>query len=209
LCFFGFPGLGGESLDIWFQNLFWRQDHWLIPHEAWWGIAFAYKGPKACLIVFALFLVVIAIRPQPYYPWMTRRRAIYLLLCLALVPAICSQLRTVTHMSTPLDLKMYGGTFEHLLLFQAKPSAYPSNAFPAAHASGGFSLLGLIWASSDPKDRRAGLVISLAAGVWMGGYQIARGEHFLSHTIVTMVLAWVITLVLARWLKPESQETSA
>jgi membrane-associated PAP2 superfamily phosphatase len=206
LCFFGFPGLGGESLDIWFQNLFWDQDHWLIPHEAWWGIALAYKGPKACLIVFALFLIIVAIKPALSKSWMTRRRSIYLLLCLALVPAICSQLRSITHMSTPLDLKMYGGAFEHLLLFQTKPAVYPSNAFPAAHASGGFSLLGLAWAWPDPQRRIRGLVIGLVAGVWMGGYQIARGEHLLSHTIVTMVLAWVITLILARWLKPESQE---
>jgi membrane-associated PAP2 superfamily phosphatase len=36
----------------------------------------------------------------------------------------------------------------------------------------------------------------------MGLYQIARGEHFLSHTLATGALAWLLAAVLARWLKP-------
>ena len=203
---FGFPGLGGDALDVGFQDLFWRHDHWLIPHDAWWGITFAYTGPKAVLIGLALWLILIAIMPLAFYPWMTRRRALYMILCLALVPAICSQLRTVTHMSTPLDLKMYGGAFDHLLLFQAKPAGYPSNAFPAAHASGGFALLGIMWTTIDPLERRRGLIFGLGAGLWMGLYQIARGEHFLSHTVTTALLAWIITLLLALWLKPSQDD---
>jgi membrane-associated PAP2 superfamily phosphatase len=36
----------------------------------------------------------------------------------------------------------------------------------------------------------------------MGLYQVARGEHFLSHTLATAALAWLFAACLARWLKP-------
>jgi len=202
LIFFGFPGLGGERLDLWFQGLFWRNQQWVIAHDEPWAHALAYTGPKVILIIVAVLLLIAAFVPQRFPAWLGRRRAVYLILCLGLVPAICSQLRVVTHMSTPLDLKLFGGKFEHLLLFQAKPAGYPSNAFPAAHASGGFSLLGLAWAWTHPRGRRLGWILALVAGTWMGGYQIARGEHFLSHTLVTVLLAWLITYLLALGIKP-------
>ena len=51
-------------------------------------------------------------------------------------------------------------------------------------------------------DLRAGAVVGLAAGSAMGVYQIARGEHFLSHTLATALLAWLLCALLARWIRP-------
>ena len=99
--------------------------------------------------------------------------------------------------ATPLELKAFGGTHEHLLLFQAKPAGYPSHAFPAGHASGGFALLGLYWILKSRRWR--GLALGLGVGCWMGLYQVARGEHFLSHTLATAALAWLLCAGLA-WL---------
>jgi membrane-associated PAP2 superfamily phosphatase len=109
-------------------------------------------------------------------------------------------------MATPRALKVYGAVppnaWEHLLLFDAKPALYPSNAFPAGHASGGFALLSLAFAWGTSSARRRGVLIGCVYGGTMGLYQIARGEHFLSHTLATAVLAWLIAACLARWLKP-------
>ena len=47
--------------------------------------------------------------------------------------------------------------------------------------------------------RRAGfsaLFITAGIGWIMGLYQMMRGEHFLSHTVVSMLLAWQINLLL-------------
>ena len=38
----------------------------------------------------------------------------------------------------------------------------------------------------------------------MGLYQMARGEHFLSHTLATGLLAWLIAAALARLLRPSA-----
>jgi len=190
--FFGLPGLGGEAVDFWFQSFFWDGQAWLIPHEHEVGRAVAYDGPKALIIIWAVLLIGAAI-----FAKRVRTRALYLLACLAVVSVVCTQIRAVTGMATPLELKAFGGTHEHLLLFQAKPAGYPSHAFPAGHASGGFALLGLYWILQARRWR--GLALGLGVGCWMGFYQVARGEHFLSHTLATAALAWLLCAGLA-WL---------
>lgn len=198
--FFGLPGLGGERVDLWFQGFFWDGKAWLIPHEAPWGRWLAYDGPKAVIILFAVATLLLAIKAT--VTGAASRVLWFNLACLAAVSLLCTQLRAWSQMATPLDLKLYGGVWEHLLLLQAKPSGYPSHAFPAGHASGGFALICLYW--SWPKARRAvGLCFGLGLGLWMGLYQIARGEHFLSHTLATAALAWLVCVGLVRWIRPQ------
>lgn len=202
--FFGFRGTGGEAVDFWFQSFFWDGQVWLVPKNAGLFHAIAYTGPKILIILWAVFLIGAAMFPVRAPGWINRRRALYLLLCLAVIPVVCTQLRAVSHMATPSALAPYGGgRWAHLLLFEPKPPGYPSNAFPAGHASGGFALLSLCfaWAGSGP--RRRGMAVALLVGGWMGLYQVARGEHFLSHTLVTASLAWFFCAVFARLIRPD------
>lgn len=202
--FFGIPGAGGERVDLWFQSLFWNGHQWLIPHENALGRTLAYDGPKAVIIALAVSLIVFAV----IFP-RVRIRALYLLACLAVVSVICTQLRAISGMATPIELKAFGGTYDHLLLFQSKPAGYPSHAFPAGHASGGFALLGFYWVL-DSRRRWQGLALGLGVGCWMGIYQIGRGEHFLSHTLATAALAWFLCAGLYRLMQgPLGREVSS
>ncbi len=206
IAFFGFHGTGGEWLDFKVQSWFWDGSDWLIPKDSGWFHQFAYEGPKVVLILFAVGLLWAMAFPDWSPAWLGRRRAIYLFLAMATIALACTQLRDVTQMATPRALKVYGAVapnaWDHLLLFDAKPALYPSNAFPAGHASGGFSLLSLAFAWGVDGVRRRGVLIGCVYGGGMGLYQIARGEHFLSHTLATAALAWLIAACLARWLKP-------
>jgi membrane-associated PAP2 superfamily phosphatase len=206
LGFFGFHGTGGEWLDFQVQSWFWDGSDWLIPKDAGWFHRLAYDGPKVGLILFALWLLWAMAFPARSPAWLGRRRAAYLFLSMATIALACTQLRDVTQMATPRALKVYGAVapsaWEHLLLFDAKPLDYPSNAFPAGHASGGFALLSLAFAWDTASARRRGLLIGIIYGGAMGLYQIARGEHFLSHTLATAAIAWLVAAILARWLKP-------
>lgn len=206
LVVFGFRSLGGEALDVAFQSLFRTDSGWAVSRDVAFASApgnwLAYNGPKVALVLVALWLVAVAIRPALGPAALGRRRALYLLACLALVPVVCTQLRAATRMTTPADVTLYGGRWEHRLLFEAKPEGYPSRAFPAGHASGGFALLGLAYAWGAARARQLGALAGLLAGGGMGLYQIARGEHFLSHTLVTAALAWLICAGLARWMTP-------
>jgi membrane-associated PAP2 superfamily phosphatase len=204
LAFFGCHGTGGEWLDFQVQAWFWDGQDWLIPKDAGWSHRLAYEGPKAALALFAVWLLWAIAWPARAPGLMGRRRALYLFLALAVVAVACTQLRAVTSMATPRQLTMYGASpgVPHLLLFDAKPPGYPSAAFPAGHASGGFALLALAFAWESPRARRRGALLGLVFGGAMGLYQIARGEHFLSHTLATAALAWLLAALLARWLRP-------
>jgi membrane-associated PAP2 superfamily phosphatase len=204
--FFGFHRTGGEWLDFQVQSWFWDGKDWLIPKDSGWFHRLAYDGPKVGLVLFSVGLLWSIAFPARSPTWLGRRRAVYLFLAMATVSLVCTQLRSFTHMATPRDLSVYGAVapnaWEHLMLFDAKPEHYPSHAFPAGHASGGFALLALAFAWGTASARRRGLLIGIVYGGAMGLYQIARGEHFLSHTLATAALAWLIAACLARWLKP-------
>jgi membrane-associated PAP2 superfamily phosphatase len=204
LGFFGFRGTGGEWVDFQFQAWFWDGRDWLIPKNSGWPHKLAYTGPKVLLYLFALWLLWVMAFPARSPAWLGRRRAAYLFLALAVVSVACTQLRELTFMATPRQLTMYGANpgVPHLLLFDAKPPGYPSDAFPAGHASGGFALLALAYAWPSSVARRRGVGIALLVGGWMGLYQIARGEHFLSHTLATAALAWLLAAALARACRP-------
>ena len=101
--FFGLPGLGGEAVDFCFQSLFWDGKAWLIPRTNALGLALAYDGPKALIIIWAVLLIGAAL-----FAKRVRVRALYLLACLALVAVVCTQLRAVTGIATPLELKAFG-----------------------------------------------------------------------------------------------------
>jgi len=202
IVFFGFSFTGGESVDLWFQSFFWNGQNWLIPHDNIIGKILAYDGPKTLIILFAVYLLVIILFPKSAPRWLNRRQAVYVFVSMALISVTSTQLRAVTHMATPLELTNYGGTFPHLLLFQAKPVGYPCHGFPAGHASGGLALICLYWAWFNQPYRRLGLWIGLGFGSVMGLYQIARGEHMLSHTLATLGIAWLLSALLAIVIKP-------
>ncbi len=49
------------------------------------------------------------------------------------------------------------------------------------------------------------LGFGILAGWLMGLYQMARGEHFLTHTLTTFFISWALILLLARVLKLRNQ----
>lgn len=203
LLFFGMPGWGGDAVDVAFQQFFFLEDDWLITWDSGlWHILF-YKGPKALLFGWLAFLLWCIALPARSPAWMGRHRALYLLAALVSVVLVCTQLRAFTGQTVPQALKPWNPDgLEHVLLFQTKPADYPSDAFPAGHASGGFALLSLVWAWTGAGALRLGLALGLGVGGFMGIYQIARGEHFLSHTLATGLIAWLICAALARFMRP-------
>lgn len=74
--------------------------------------------------------------------------------------------------------------------------------FPAGHASGGFALLVLYHLPRRPRRRWPWMFPGLVAGGLTGGYKMVIGDHFLSHTLVTALLAWMLVGLLARWYRP-------
>ena len=53
------------------------------------------------------------------------------------------------------------------------------------------------------RNKYLALGAALIIGWAMGTYKMIIGDHFLSHTVITMILAWLIILIIARATKVE------
>lgn len=118
------------------------------------------------------------------------------LLTISLVVGI---LKSITNRYCPWSFDIFGGDIPYTRLLEALPSIYRQSndgqCFPAGHASGGFMWLSFALAFwwQKPRLARWGLWLGLIMGSVMGGTQMIRGAHFLSHTLWTVVVAWSVT----------------
>lgn len=176
------------------------QGRWLVDAEAPLGRLVFYNGPKAALFPVALALLALAFGPAK---WRERfavdRRGLFAaILTLATVPALAGIGKNTTNTFCPSEIRRYGGDVPYVKLCEPYPSddrpERRGHCFPAGHASGGFALAGLFWLRASRRWRQGALALGLAAGWWMGGYQMLKGAHYLSHTVVTMLLAWIVLL---------------
>lgn len=198
------------NLDLWVQDHFYAEatGRWLVDARAPAGRWVFYDGPKVLIILTAVAVLALALGPARWRLGAAfgRRELWVALLTLISVPVLAGLGKDVTNTFCPSEIRRYGGDVPYVKVFEG----YPENdrptrrgrGFPAGHASGGFALLGLMWLRRTQAWRIGGLVLGLGAGWWMGGYQMLKGAHYLSHTVVTMLLAWIIMLAWRRVVRP-------
>lgn len=202
-----------SQLDIRISELFYSNGHWLLEKGAQPYAFIFYDLPKALLILLAVYLIAVLIikyrQPLPDAASQHRRkfdrfllplpiREIgYLLIIIAIVPTTIATLKGVTHVSCPNDLVVFNGDLPYLNLWQNIVAATPARCFPAAHASAGFSLYGLAFLPTLKKYRYQIFTTVTALGWTMGLYKMLFGDHFFSHTLVSMLLSLTIACALA------------
>jgi membrane-associated PAP2 superfamily phosphatase len=125
------------------------------------------------------------------------------MICLGLFPTLIGLIKKYSGLHCPSELTRYGGDHAYRKIFSARPTdaADLGDCCPAGPASGGFALLGLWFVARSAAAKRRVLALALGAGWAMGLYQMFDGDHFISHTVVTMMLAWIFTLSLAMLLR--------
>lgn len=202
-----------SQLDIRISELFYSNGHWLLEKGAQPYAFIFYDLPKALLILLAVYLIAVLIikyrQPLPDLASQHRhkfdrfllplpsREIGYLLIIIAIVPATIATLKGVTHVSCPNDLVIFNGDLPYLNLWQNIVAATPARCFPAAHASAGFSLYGLAFLPTLKKYRYHILATVTVLGWTMGLYKMLFGDHFFSHTLVSMLLSLTIACALA------------
>ncbi len=176
--------------------------HWLVDGHDSAGRLWFYHGPKTVIAALGCGLLALALGPRRWRRRLgfARPDLVIAILTLATLPLLTGLGKRYTGMHCPGELIRYGGNspYEHLHLSFHAGGESRGRCFPAAHASGGFALLGLAWLRRSARWRIGGVAVGLGAGWWMGGYQMLRGAHFLSHTLVTMLLAWIVVLAWRR-----------
>ncbi len=164
-----------------------------------------YTGPKIALMVFAgVLLVTLVVELRRHHKLTASGRAcVYLLLCRGVVPLTVARIKAVSRVHFPDQLERYGGKQPYRKVLQRFPPGCcdpkrPGDCFPAGHASGGFALMGTGFVVRSRRRRVLGVAMGLTIGWAMGAYHMLEGSHFLSHTVVTMLLAFILCQLLAR-----------
>jgi len=198
-----FFGLSGA--DIWVQSHFYNSltHQWIVNTNNEILKFIFYDGIKRLLIIVAVLMLFgsIAVWKRPFFK-AYRRGIVIVLLSSVLVPVVVGSLKAVTNMPCPKNIEIFGGAYPHTCVWEKYNTQEchleKQKCWPAGHASGGFALLALVFLFHSRKAKIAAASTAMIIGWGMGTYKMVIGDHFLSHTVITMILAWLIILLIVR-----------
>lgn len=193
-----------SSIDLRLQDQFYQAATrtWCVNAYAPVPRLIFYLLPKALSWMIGLSLLVLLMLPTkarrrfPRLGSFSRRQLLATLAVIGLSPLTVALGKKLTNVHTPAELTRYGGNAPYLRVTEPVPPEARhlkrGLGFPAGHASGGFALIGLTLLTERRLSRRWIVAAALTLGWIMGIYQMLKGVHFLSHTVISMLLCWVI-----------------
>ena len=207
---------GVSGTDIWVQNHFYNPitHQWLIDHDEPVLKFIFYDGIKKLIIlVDVVILITLIVGWKKPFLTLYRKGLLIVLLSGIFVPVVVGSFKALTNLPCPKNLEIYGGNYPHTCVWEKYPKSFCQKGkikcWPAGHASGGFTLLSLIYLFRTRKAKIIAGTSAMILGWSMGSYKMLIGDHFLSHTTITMVLAWfIISLIvytIERWEKRRKQ----
>ena len=195
-----------SNLDIFVQSFFYNFEtkNWIIDKNEPILKFFFYDGIKNLLLFLGLLILfsLVFFRKKDLIQEY-KKGLIIVLLASILVPSIVGFLKDITNTPCPCNIVYFNGTYPDKKVFDSYPDDFIQKSkvkcWPAGHASGGFALMALFFLFKTPKNQKRALVLALIIGWSMGTYKMLLGDHFLSHTIITMLMAWLIILIIVKF----------
>jgi membrane-associated PAP2 superfamily phosphatase len=164
-------------------------------HGGWWARDLLHGGGRWLVrgaAAGALLAWAASFAAPRWHSW--RRSAGFVFIAIALPVALAGALKAVSNVDCPWDLAEFGGHRPYVELFGDRPD-YLSAArcFPGAHSSSGFALLcfHFLWRDRRPRRARWALWVGGAVGLLFAFGQEARGAHFPSHDLASLMLVWL------------------
>ena len=191
------------SIDLLVQDYFFNLDtnSWIWDSNEPISKFLLYDGIKK-LLIFSAFLILCSLiffRKKEIIKTY-KKGLIIVLLSAIIIPVTVGLLKATTNMPCPKNIEYFGGKYPDINLFDSYPAEYVQKkkikCWPAGHASGGFALLSLFFLFKKRINQIYALSFALTLGWSMGTYKMLIGDHFLSHTIITMLIAWLLVLII-------------
>ncbi|MEK6658352.1 MAG: phosphatase PAP2 family protein [Campylobacterota bacterium] len=197
------------NIDFVVQSYFYDDftHKWILSHQDGNLLDFLfYSGIKKVIFVFGisiLFLYLYSFKESATTLREYRKGLLVVWLSIAIVPAVIGFLKSVSNVPCPCDFRGFGGDYPYIRVLDVMPQEIIKKfkCYPAGHASGGFALMSLFFLFKTDKNRITALIIAIGIGWNMGIYKILVGHHYLSHTLVTMILSWLMILVIYKSIK--------
>jgi membrane-associated PAP2 superfamily phosphatase len=190
-------GWDASGLDLWMARLFGSVAGFpAVSHWFWRGVMHEPMRNLGWLLELALLVGIF----RPFGPLkrlpLPRRLQLALAPLVALVAVSGIKLHTLT--SCPWDLKEFGGVATHVSHWAlGVADGGNGGCFPAGHASAGFAFVAgfFVFRHTMPRLATRWLLGALCAGLLLGLAQQVRGAHFMSHTLWTAWICWVVAAV--------------
>lgn len=196
------------NLDIWLQDgLYNFASHkWIVDRNDPVLKFVLYDGIKELFIIFLLLIIgsLIFLKTNKFIKEY-KTGLILVALSSILIPVTVGSLKAATNTPCPCNLRHYNGRYPYVTFLDHYPKSFKPperiKCFPAGHASGGFSLMSLFFLFKKKRTKIIALITTLAISWSIGFYKMLIGDHFLSHTIDSMLIAWLIILIIVSILK--------
>lgn len=165
------------------------RDHWLLTRVL-------HDGAKNLAWAFTVMLCLGVAWPRGPLQALPFARRLQLPATALLATITIAALKGGSATSCPWDVSEFGGLAQHLSHWSGwfMRDGGGGHCFPAGHATTGFAFVGGYFAlrSHLPRLARGWLVGAIAAGFVLGAVQQMRGAHFMSHTLWTAWICWMV-----------------
>ena len=209
------------SFDLFIQKYLYLplEKTWILKDPDLFYRKIFYTGIKIPIYILGFSAIIASVISWKKNKWNDYRKGLIItslsLIILPLSVAVIGKNSTNVH--CPGELKIYSGTIPYVKLFDSYPKNPDSpdgkfprgHCFPAGHASGGFALLGIVCLFKEKRKKIWAFIGAMSIGWIMGVYQMLRGAHFLSHHLITMILALILVSTLNLLIKDFSHESSS
>ena len=194
------------DIDIWLENQFYNSENkeWLInPAKHKELTIFFYDGLKRVIVIFlacCLLNMLLSIKIKSIRQY--NHFCLVMLFSFILIAGLIAGAKSFTNVYCPYQLDIYNGLYPFVRILESYPDNFIQpkigRCFPAGHATAGFAFLGLFYAFKKKSYRLWGLTCGLLLGWIAGIYQMLRGQHFLSHTLFSMIAALMLLIVVKK-----------
>ena len=192
-----------NNIDLKFQSLFFISDtkNWFINRDDSLLKFIFYKLPKYLIVSYGVILIFwLSILSFYKQQLDLQKKLLFLILALITIPLVVAMLKHYSPIYCPNHINNFSGGHIYIspLKIFSEEIFFNNNGkcFPAGHASGGFALISLYFVMPTKRLKYYALSFSLLLGWIMGLYQIAKGAHYLSDTLVTLAIAYLISISL-------------
>lgn len=192
-----------SPIDIAIQDYFYNfsSHQWIVDKNSAIPKLIFYDGIKKVYILFVIGVLIslLFFRQSPVIIKLKKGLFVVLLSCIA-IPLFIGLLKAITNVPCPKDIDHYGGNYPYVTVLSKYPSTFQQTksikCYPAGHASGGFALMSLFFLFSGRKRKIIALFSAIIIGWTIGSYKMIIGDHFFSHTWITMILSWLLILLI-------------
>ena len=164
--------------------------------EHWWLTRVMHDGAKALAWAFTLLLCLGVVWPRGPLQRLPFKRRLQLPATALIATLVIAALKGANATSCPWDMAEFGGVAQHLSHWIGwfTPDGGRGRCFPAGHATSGFAFVGGYFALRRhlPRLARGWLAVAITVGLVLGVVQQLRGAHFMSHTLWTAWICWMV-----------------